>query len=238
MPLQLLRMEAASKLPGRFSRGPATGLALEITQLTNKVDARKHEISASPTAFFPSVSWSGTLEVPGKLKGVRIRWEYAPQVCTEFLFVEGGKVNKEGSRVVLSPCEDAIALGDGRELWLTNPQGQIVSARSQPPQCLVLQGGDTTGKWRWRSRFELVANFKLNFRRRNCLPLQVLASPRGRRRPLLLGLPGQLPAAPRQGGVLVHDSEEFVRLAAARIEWEQPALAYTIQASVDGAAYM
>lgn len=28
--------------------------------------------------------------------------------------VEGGKMNKEGSRVVLSPCEDAIALGDGR----------------------------------------------------------------------------------------------------------------------------
>lgn len=33
-------------------------------------------------------------------------------------------------------------------------------------------------------------------------------------------------------------SGKVVRLAAARIEWEQPALAYTIQASVDGAAYM
>lgn len=27
-----------------------------------------------------SVGWSGTVETPGKLKGIRVRWEYAPQV--------------------------------------------------------------------------------------------------------------------------------------------------------------
>ncbi|CDJ51219.1 LCCL domain-containing protein / F5/8 type C domain-containing protein, putative [Eimeria brunetti] len=65
----------------------------------------------------------------------------AGDMCLE---VEGGKVNQEGARVLLNFCEDAIAAADGRELWQTNPQAQIVSPLSSPPRCLVLQGGDTT----------------------------------------------------------------------------------------------
>ena len=83
--------------------------------------------------------------------------------------VEGGKI-KEGSRILLSLCDDAIAAGDGRvcfvptaeqlqqghinifekELWITNTQTQILSAQSYPPLCVVLQGGDEAGQSQMR----------------------------------------------------------------------------------------
>ena len=43
------------------------------------------------------------------------------------LSVENGNVNAEGSEVVLEPCIDTVAAGDGRELWQFGSNDQIVN---------------------------------------------------------------------------------------------------------------
>ncbi|KFG31289.1 F5/8 type C domain-containing protein [Toxoplasma gondii p89] len=169
------------------------------------------------------VTWTGYLATPGKIKGLRVRWQYAPgevQVAIssngvdyhvalpwrpagsseaaydeDILFghdeeakvvvigmrkqihgfygineakplgsgeplmmiiggitspagemclqVEAGKFSSEGSSVVIDSCTSALAAGDGRELWYSTPQMQLVSARSTPPKCMTLQDGST-----------------------------------------------------------------------------------------------
>ena len=43
------------------------------------------------------------------------------------LSVENGNVNAEGSEIVLEPCIDTVAAGDGRELWWFGSHDQIVN---------------------------------------------------------------------------------------------------------------
>lgn len=54
------------------------------------------------------------------------------------LQVEEGLINEENSPIVLDSCINALASGDGRELWKTNSNNQIISAFSDPPKCLVV----------------------------------------------------------------------------------------------------
>lgn len=68
-----------------LSRGTGIGLVLASTRLTSKVsDILTFNTlrlkQGTMTGEF-SVSWSGTLDVPSRIKGIRIRWEYAPQVA-------------------------------------------------------------------------------------------------------------------------------------------------------------
>ncbi|PFH35910.1 F5/8 type C domain-containing protein [Besnoitia besnoiti] len=170
-----------------------------------------------------TVTWSGYLATSGKLKGIRVRWQYAPgevQVTVspngvdyhvalpwraassseaaydeDILFpkdedakvvvigmrrqihgfyginearplgsgeplmmiiggitspagemclqVEAGKFHSEGSSIVLDSCASALAAGDGRELWYSTPQMQLVGARTKPPKCITLEDGST-----------------------------------------------------------------------------------------------
>ncbi|CAG9474050.1 unnamed protein product [Plasmodium vivax] len=52
------------------------------------------------------------------------------------LQVEEGLVNNDNTSVILDSCINALASGDGRELWKTNSNNQIISAFSDPPKCL------------------------------------------------------------------------------------------------------
>ncbi|KAF8817685.1 F5/8 type C domain-containing protein, partial [Cardiosporidium cionae] len=62
--------------------------------------------------------------------------------------VEEGSMQRNNANVVLDSCASAIAAGDGRELWYSNEQSQLVSAQSSPPKCATLQDGslDKGGK--------------------------------------------------------------------------------------------
>ncbi|KAF7458590.1 F5/8 type C domain-containing protein [Cryptosporidium felis] len=61
------------------------------------------------------------------------------------LQVIGGKVQDEFAQVDLDSCVYGISTGDGRELWRIGPNGQIISAASNPPKCLTVANGDFTG---------------------------------------------------------------------------------------------
>ncbi|GAW82718.1 LCCL domain-containing protein [Plasmodium gonderi] len=52
------------------------------------------------------------------------------------LQVEEGLINNDNTSVILDSCINALASGDGRELWKTNSNNQIISAFSDPPKCL------------------------------------------------------------------------------------------------------
>ncbi|KAI4836902.1 LCCL domain-containing protein [Plasmodium brasilianum] len=52
------------------------------------------------------------------------------------LQVEEGLINNDNTSVILDSCINALAAGDGRELWKTNSNNQIISAFSDPPKCL------------------------------------------------------------------------------------------------------
>ncbi|XP_026193943.1 uncharacterized protein LOC34617699 [Cyclospora cayetanensis] len=309
------------------------------------------------------VSWSGTLEVPGKVKGLKIRWEYAPQevqvstsadgqnffvavpwqptagtgpsfdeiisfsspqeckvivltmrkATNQFfgineitplgagqplfmivagitspsgemcLQVEGGKMNKEGARVTLRSCEDAIAMGDGRELWFTNPQTQLVSALSHPPLCVVLEGGEEADggvlilskcsraleEGDGRSGWTFQANSQIRLAKPGswCMTQKNVNGSTSGLVDLVSNsgvtaesssnaddLHGPQKAIDRDTNTSwASDSFEgtdehpvtldinigkVVRLSSARIDWEQPALAYTLQASSDGTTFM
>ncbi|KAL7069268.1 hypothetical protein ACR3K2_02030 [Cryptosporidium serpentis] len=58
------------------------------------------------------------------------------------LQVSGGRIQQEFAPVELDSCVYGIAAGDGRELWRIRPNGQIVSALSNPPKCLAVANGD------------------------------------------------------------------------------------------------
>ncbi|CRG94563.1 LCCL domain-containing protein, putative [Plasmodium gallinaceum] len=52
------------------------------------------------------------------------------------LQVEEGLINNDNTSVILDSCINALSSGDGRELWKTNSNNQIISAFSDPPKCL------------------------------------------------------------------------------------------------------
>ncbi|VWU49342.1 LCCL domain-containing protein [Hepatocystis sp. ex Piliocolobus tephrosceles] len=52
------------------------------------------------------------------------------------LQVEEGLINNDNTPVILDSCINALASGDGRELWKSNSNNQIISAFSDPPKCL------------------------------------------------------------------------------------------------------
>ncbi|CAD2110869.1 LCCL domain-containing protein [Plasmodium vinckei] len=54
------------------------------------------------------------------------------------LQVEEGLINNDNTSVILDSCINALASGDGRELWKTNSNNQIISALSDPPKCLAV----------------------------------------------------------------------------------------------------
>ncbi|SBT43802.1 LCCL domain-containing protein [Plasmodium ovale wallikeri] len=54
------------------------------------------------------------------------------------LQVEEGLINNDNTSVILDSCINALASGDGRELWKTNSNNQIISAFSDPPKCLAV----------------------------------------------------------------------------------------------------
>ncbi|KAH7650306.1 hypothetical protein FG379_003378 [Cryptosporidium bovis] len=61
------------------------------------------------------------------------------------LQVIGGKIQEEFAQVDLDSCVYGISAGDGRELWRIGPNGQIISAESNPPKCLTVANGDFSG---------------------------------------------------------------------------------------------
>ena len=63
----------------------------------------------------------------------------AEELC---LTVESGLVDVAGSEVVLMKCLDAIAAGDGRELFSFQSGGLLMSVVGK--QCLTLSGDDVT----------------------------------------------------------------------------------------------
>ncbi|CRH01558.1 LCCL domain-containing protein, putative [Plasmodium relictum] len=54
------------------------------------------------------------------------------------LQVEEGLINIDNTSVILDSCVNALSSGDGRELWKTNSNNQIISAFSDPPKCLAV----------------------------------------------------------------------------------------------------
>lgn len=52
------------------------------------------------------------------------------------LQVEEGLINNDNTSIILDSCTNALASGDGRELWKTNSNNQVISAFSDPPKCL------------------------------------------------------------------------------------------------------
>ncbi|KAL5367487.1 CpCCp1-like protein [Cryptosporidium parvum] len=61
------------------------------------------------------------------------------------LQVIGGRVQDDFAQVDLDSCVYGISAGDGRELWKMGPNGQIISAASNPPKCLIVANGDFSG---------------------------------------------------------------------------------------------
>lgn len=64
------------------------------------------------------------------------------------LQVEEGLMNTEYAPVILDSCINAMASGDGREIWKTNSNNQIISAFSNPPMCLSVVHMDNMEKSR------------------------------------------------------------------------------------------
>ena len=93
------------------------------------------------------------------------------------LVVAAGAVDLDRAAVVLMPCLDAVAAGDGREVWRSQPNGQIVNVVGG--KCLILEEnsvveggrlsvGDCDGAAKsddGRSQWEVQGNGQLKSRR-------------------------------------------------------------------------
>jgi len=175
------------------------------------------------------------------------------------LVVEGGATGVDGASVMLEPCLESIAAGDGRELWKFSSGGAIQS--SEGNKCLkVTQDSVSLESCSHASAWEITAAGQLKTGSDSCLsqagsfpgnediasgsPVHATSTSDNKYHSASMALDNDEASFWKSDANSENPTQEFIvdfggvrKLGSVEIAWESPASSFTIQISKDGSSW-